>query len=268
MSFSYTQTQLLTNIFRACTLTFGGTVFLNCVLLYSSRGMRYAAYPLASSVCLVMVNLIACIYDILVVSSCTGRSLTLYVFSYASQLSLDVYQTNKMIKLSFGKRINKYVSIGLFVCRFVSLIVNLCYYYDIKNPSGICSTGFPIFNLFVEKAVVILFDLGNMANLYVIMRSSEKHGVKSSFMSQFFLRDGLTFGISLVLNIMFVSATAAFPSGWAYSMTAALGNGIGCLVLFVQVSLSYARRVIATRETGTTSVGRASQAKREIREDK
>jgi hypothetical protein len=129
----------------------------------------------------------------------------------------------------------QYVALGIFAVRAISLVVNLGFYYDPGLTSnGICPTGFPVNNLIVEKVILVIFNLGNIAIMLYVMKCNEAMESTRQLFMMFIIQDGLSFSISLVLNLFFVIVTAALQGTGVYSMTAALGNGFNMFVLFVQ----------------------------------
>lgn len=205
---------------------------------------------LYSAVAMVVANILFTGYDYLMAESCAGRSIITYIFSYTGQICLEIYQTRKIVILASQNKIMKIFAFILFAIRAISLIVNWFYYFDPpKSFNGVCSTGFPIVNLIVEKTILVFFNLGNMVILLYLMKKSDKFQSSKELLIGFALQDGLTFIMAFFLDFFFVLSTALLQGTAIYSMTAALGNGFNMFILYVQTIITILKRM--TRKTMT-----------------
>ncbi|KAJ3320105.1 hypothetical protein HDV06_005670 [Boothiomyces sp. JEL0866] len=174
-----------------------------------------------------MVQVVSISYDLAAPVDCKGRALTF-------QICLDIYQVVKITILCRLHQNLKYLSWTSFGIRSVSLIVNLCFYYDGVGANQVCSTGFPFTNLIIEKLILISYNLINLGILYRITAAGS---TIASITQIFLVKDGLTFVICFVLELIFVIVVALFPSGYIYSVAAALGNGIATFALYMHYTL-------------------------------
>lgn len=143
-------------------------MFLDSIFVYSKKGLRGSIICTISAVCLMMVQIISISYDLAAPVECKGRSLILYIFSYSSQICLDIYQVYKIRILCRYHKSLRIVSLLTFSVRAISLLLNLCFYYDIVGVNLVCATGFPLVNLIAEKVILIFYNLINLGILYWI----------------------------------------------------------------------------------------------------
>ncbi|KAJ3100013.1 hypothetical protein HDU97_002620 [Phlyctochytrium planicorne] len=270
-STSYTEINLLTNAFRSLCIGYAISVITTCAILMNFVNRKAALLPILSAVFLICclfpaitIDLVRPASDLSNVNACKGRALAIYIFSYLSQICLEIYQTNKIRILAHRDRVCRYLAYALFGLRVASIAINLAFYRDIKDANGTCSTGFPFMNLLAEKLILLFYNLGNIFILVYIVKKGASNGIAFKSVTSFFLyQDGLTFSLAVILDAIYISVLASFTNTpWIMSMAAGLANGFNMFILHVKycVSLSLRVRGLPTSGTGGSGNGRRRTA--------
>ncbi|KAJ3100071.1 hypothetical protein HDU97_002507 [Phlyctochytrium planicorne] len=241
----YSSSNIISNAMRSICIGYSLAVIINAGILMNFINKKGAILPIISAVFLMGFN-IACIIIDVVKAPCSGRAVSIYVFSYGSQICLEIYQTNKMRLLAHRDLVVKILAYILFACRAISLIVLLFYYYDITSKTGLCATGYPFNALLSEKLILLFYNLGNLGLLfYLIQKGAKENGSFkfSGILQTFLFQDGLTFILAIVLDTIFICIVSFITTTWIYSMAAGLANGFNLLILHVKYCTSLKGRV-------------------------
>ncbi|KAJ3100014.1 hypothetical protein HDU97_002621 [Phlyctochytrium planicorne] len=264
---AYTEINLITNVFRTFCMGYAIAVIATCSILMNFVNRKAAVLPILSAVFLICCLFTALVIDVIRpasnpanVNACKGRTVAIYVFSYLSQICLEIYQTRKITIVAGRERVCRYLAYFLFGLRVISIGVNLPFYTDIKQSNGTCSTGFPFMNLLAEKLILLVYNLGNFFILLHIVNKGERNGVAfASITSKFLVQDGLTFILAVVLDAAYISVIACFSSsGWIMSMAASLANGTNMFILHIKYCVSLSLRAKHLPTTSMTEQTRKS----------
>ncbi|KAJ3098846.1 hypothetical protein HDU97_003709 [Phlyctochytrium planicorne] len=259
----YSEINLMTSTFRTFSIGYAFSVIATCSILMNFVNKKAAILPILSAVFLICCLLPALVIDFMRpatnpanVNACRGRAVAIYIFSYLSQICLEIYQTRKITIVAHRETLCRYFAYVLFGLRLASIFVNLGFYSDIKLPNGMCSTGFPFINLLVEKLILLGYNLGNFFILVHIANKGDKDGVNfASITSKFLFQDGLTFILAVVLDAIYISVIASFASmPWIMSLAASIANGFNMFILHVKYCVSLSLRASSLPATSVTEL--------------
>ncbi|KAJ3104656.1 hypothetical protein HDU96_008855 [Phlyctochytrium bullatum] len=243
----YTSHNIIANAMRSICIGYSLSVWVSCGLIMHFINKRGAYLPIISATFLFGFN-VACIAIDVLRLPCRGRAVSIYVFSYLSQICLEIYQTNKMRILACRHPAVKVLAYLLFAVRAGSLIAALFFYYDITTSEGLCATGYPFLALLIEKFILLFYNLGNLGLLFHIVRKTEleSKGVMhaSQVLHLFLFQDGLTFVLAIILDTIFILIVSFVATSWIFSMTAGLANGFNLFILHVKYCTSLKARVL------------------------
>ncbi|KAJ3097191.1 hypothetical protein HDU96_000467 [Phlyctochytrium bullatum] len=253
----YTSNNIVANAMRSICIGYALSVWVSCGIIMNFANKRGAYLPILSATFLLGFN-VACIVIDVLRTPCKGRAVSIYVFSYLSQICLEIYQTNKMRIVAHRDPIARSLAYLLFFLRAGSLVTLLFFYYDITTSEGLCATGFPLWALLTEKLVLLAFNLGNLGLLFNIIRKAEieTSGMMnvSSILYTFLFHDGLTFVLAIILDAIFIFIVSFISTSWIFSMTAGLANGFNLFILHVKFCSSLKIRM-KPPEGGVQRVG-------------
>ncbi|KAJ3217615.1 hypothetical protein HDU67_007557 [Dinochytrium kinnereticum] len=247
----YTSNNIVANAMRSICVGYSFAVIITCGILMNFINRRGAILPIISATFLLGFNVAAIVID-LVKAPCKGRAVSIYVFSYLSQICLEVYQSNKMRILSHRDLIPRILSYSLFAIRAISLIVLLFFYYDITNSLGLCATGYPFYALLAEKLILLFYNIGNLAILYFLFKKDSKEHKTfqmDGIVKVFLFQDGMAFVMAIILDGIFIVIVSFVTTPWIFSMAAGLANGFNLLILHVKYCTGLRSRV--SQELGT-----------------
>lgn len=247
---TYSSAGVLTNVLRSIALGFGTAILSDTVFLYSQQKGYLKWLPGLSAFFYSVAQLIAIVFDVSAPLACSGRVHTMYIFIYGSQLCLDLYQLQKTVIVAKSSVILRSSALVLFAGRLASICYSYATAYDLPLPTGICATGFPVINLVVEKSVLIVYNLGNLAILiYVGYKDSANIGL-SAIMGELLFRDGFSFTLGVILDTLSVIGYALFKAGAGFSLLGNFANASNMIILFFQNSLAV--RYLVTRQKTST----------------
>ena len=242
----YTQAQFITNMFRSVVIGFCSSVLMDSIFIFSATHIRPSILPGLSALIMLAVQVLCIVYDLSPPSNCYPRVYIVYGMIYASQLCLEIYQTQKVHVLSKRNPKCRYLSYFLFFLRLGSLGFSLFYYKDGKSKNGVCHSLFEIQNLVIEKVILLLFNAVNIGILIYLFKKNQNIQFQTSdVFTMLLVQDGFAFVVAFALDAIFVVITALFvkESASVYSMTSALGNAVNVLVLYLQNSINIRRRL-------------------------
>ncbi|KAJ3101815.1 hypothetical protein HDU97_001041 [Phlyctochytrium planicorne] len=261
----YPLVNLIANIMRSFTLGFAACIILTtCTLsnpisqlinifnksFKSSAHGRTSVLPFLSSMVLVGVLITSIAYDI-VKPRCAGRTVSLYVFIYLSQICLEIHQTNRVRMLSRENVIARACAYSLFMIRATSLVC-LCFFYDdlMSSTTRICGTVYPFPYVLFEKCILVGYNVGNL--LILVYLQEQKKGFKG-ILSYFLFQDGMTFVVSFLLETMYVVVVGTVANPYIVSTASGLGAGFNMSILYFKYILEMRTMMTALVQHVTTT---------------
>ncbi|KAJ3098214.1 hypothetical protein HDU97_004196 [Phlyctochytrium planicorne] len=263
----YSAVNLITNVMRAINMGFSISIIIMCSIILNfahrtAKIVKGAILPLISATGL-LVGMISAVAMDFIKPACTGRSVGIYSIFYASQICLEIYQTNRIRMLAHSDVTARSIGYALFIIRASSLVVLLFYYYDWENNTNhVCTTGLSSLGVILEKAVLLVYNSGNLLILYHLSRTppSQSHtqsltmlnrasetkfpsshptspGTQPAFRSlsaMFFYQDGLTFSLAILLDGAYVAAILTVRDPWMMSLVEGLANGFNLAILHIK----------------------------------
>ncbi|KAJ3097190.1 hypothetical protein HDU96_000466 [Phlyctochytrium bullatum] len=221
----YSSNNIIANAMRSICIGYSLCVIIQCGIQMNFINKRGAYLPIISASLLMGFNIACIIIDI---------------------ICLEIYQTNKMRILAHRDLIIRILAYVLFAIRAVSLIVLLFFYFDVTSGTG-------------------LYNLGNLALLFYLIRKSQIEGKNFSFggvMNVFLFQDGLTFILAIILDIIFICIVSFVNITWIFSMTAGLANGFNLLILHIKYCTSLKTRVAGLNSVTNSPHNSANAVKR------